>query len=314
VLSPFVFLACGFILLGVGAEMLVSGSSKLALRLGIAPLVVGLTIVAFGTSAPELAVSIEAATKGRSALALGNVIGSNIANIGLILGITALICPIPIEAKLFRQQIPLMIGASLLLCLLLIDGELNFLDGVILMLGLISFLVLSYRASNPHLSELEQSLAELPAKIEPRSNLINISFIVSGLVLLVGGSHLFVESAVTLAQYFGVSEAIIGLTIVAIGTSIPELATSAIAALRKQPDIAIGNVVGSNLFNILAILGATALISTISAAQFSAIDLLIMVGFACIVLPFAWTNLVLSRMEGVMLLSGYGAYLFYIVA
>jgi len=147
VLNPILFLVCGFVLLGVGAEMLVSGSSKLAIRLGIPPLIVGLTIVAFGTSAPELAVSIEAATNGRSALALGNVIGSNIANIGLILGITALIYPIPVEEKLFKQQIPLMIGASLLLWLLLANGELDFIDGIVLITGLLIFLIMSYRAS-----------------------------------------------------------------------------------------------------------------------------------------------------------------------
>jgi len=319
VLSPLLFLVCGFILLGVGAEMLVSGSSKLALKLGIPPLIVGLTIVAFGTSAPELAVSLEAASNGRSALALGNVIGSNIANIGLILGITALIYPIPVEEKLFKHQIPLMIAASLLLWLLLIDGDLDFTDGIILVTGLLVFLIMSYRTSSneknesAEKSELEQALAEAQTASALQSNLLNILLIVCGLALLIGGSHVFVENAITLAHLFGVSEAIIGLTVVAIGTSIPELATSVIAAIRKQPALAIGNVIGSNLFNILGILGATSLISTISAAQFSAIDMLIMVGFACAVLPFAWSNLILSRIEGVLLLGGYCGYLVYII-
>lgn len=318
-LSPLLFLVCGFILLGVGAEMLVSGSSKLALKLGIPPLIVGLTIVAFGTSAPELAVSLEAASNGRSALALGNVIGSNIANIGLILGITALIYPIPVEEKLFKHQIPLMIAASLLLWLLLIDGDLDFTDGIILVTGLLVFLIMSYRTSSneknesAEKSELEQALAEAQTASALQSNLLNILLIVCGLALLIGGSHVFVENAITLAHLFGVSEAIIGLTVVAIGTSIPELATSVIAAIRKQPALAIGNVIGSNLFNILGILGATSLISTISAAQFSAIDMLIMVGFACAVLPFAWSNLILSRIEGVLLLGGYCGYLVYII-
>lgn len=301
-------------MLGVGAEVLVSGSSRLAIRMGVAPIIIGLTIVAFGTSAPELAVSIEAATNGRSALALGNIIGSNIANIGLILGITALISPIRIEAQLIRRQIPLMIAVSILLCLLLIDGKVGWIDGILLTLGLAGFLFISYHRSDSAVATLQAPLAGTLTQSSRAQTLLYISCIIGGLALLIAGSHLFVESAITLAQLFGVSEAVVGLTVVAIGTSIPELATSVIAALRSQSDIAIGNVIGSNLFNILGILGITSLISSISALDISFIDLGVMLVFACALLPLARTNFVLSRIEGSMLLAGYAGYMAYLVA
>lgn len=318
-LNSFLLLIAGFVLLGVGAETLVRGSSQLAIRLGIAPMVVGLTIVAFGTSAPELAVSIDAALSDKSALALGNVVGSNIANIGLILGVTALISPITIEASLVRRQVPLMIGVSLLLCLLLIDDVIGFMDGLILVSGLLAYLGYNYFSASTNLNQLEESFDPsqfLPVKPGAQNSnrfLINFILIVGGLALLIYGSHIFVASAVVLAELFGVSEAVIGLTIVAVGTSVPELATSVIAALRKQPDIAVGNVIGSNLFNILAILGITALISSISAVQFSVVDLGIMVVFAAALLPIAWSKLTLTRLEGAGLLAGYFGYITYLI-
>lgn len=312
-ITSLLLLFSGFVLLGVGAEVLVSGSAKLAIRMGIAPLVVGLTIVAFGTSAPELAVSIEAATTGRSALALGNIIGSNIANIGLILGITAVICPIKIEAQLISRQIPLMIGVSVFICLLLLDGEIGFIDGILLVLGLLGFIYMSYHSSDSHIATVEESLTGTSAAANKRETALNIGFIIGGLALLIAGSHIFVESAITLAQLIGVSEAFIGLTVVAVGTSIPELATSLIAALRKQPDIAIGNVVGSNIFNILGILGVTALISSISSAGFSLVDLGVMVAFAAVIWPMARSGLIIGRAEGCALLAGYAGYITYLV-
>ena len=312
-LGPILLLALGFVMLGIGAEVLVSGSSRLALRMGVAPLVIGLTIVAFGTSAPELAVSIEAATTGRSAIALGNVIGSNIANIGLILGITALICPIRIEAELIKRQIPIMVGVSVLLCLLLIDGEIGFIDGLILLSGLMGFIYMSYHSTGTVELTTEQSIAETKPQTSTHSSWLNIGFIVGGLAMLVAGSHLFVESAIVLAQSIGISEAVVGLTIVAVGTSVPELATSVVAALRNQSDIATGNVIGSNLFNILGILGVTAVISSVSAAGFSIVDLGVMVAFALILLPLAMTNLTVSRLEGCALVLGYAGYMAYLV-
>ncbi|MBI0415825.1 MAG: calcium/sodium antiporter [Nitrosospira sp.] len=308
-------LVCGFVLLAAGAELLVRGCSRLALRLGITPLFVGLTIVAFGTSAPELVVSIEAAMNGSSAIALGNIIGSNIANIGLILGITALISPIRVESELLKRQIPLMIGVSLFLCLLLLDGQIGLIDGIILVLGLAGFIVWSYRGSDSSLEPVASSLSSNLVQIPSSAGQISyyIGFIIGGLALLIAGSNIFVASAITVAQFFGVSEATIGLTVVAVGTSIPEFATSLVAAVRKQSAIALGNIVGSNIFNILGILGVTTFISPISALDFSVIDLAVMVLFAGVLLPYAWSNLTLSRLEGCLLLTGYTGYITYLV-
>ena len=308
-------LVCGFVLLAAGAELLVRGSSRLALRLGITPLFVGLTIVAFGTSAPELVVSIEAAMNGSSAIALGNIIGSNIANIGLILGITALISPIRVESELLKRQIPLMIGVSLFLCLLLLDGQIGLIDGIILVLGLAGFIVWSYRGSDSSLEPVASSLSSNLVQVPSSAGQISyyIGFIIGGLALLIAGSNIFVASAITVAQFFGVSEATIGLTVVAVGTSIPEFATSLVAAVRKQSAIALGNIVGSNIFNILGILGVTTFISPISALDFSVIDLAVMVLFAGVLLPFAWSNLTLRRLEGCLLLTGYTGYITYLV-
>lgn len=299
----------GFLLLGAGAELLVGGASRLALRLGVTPLAVGLTIVAFGTSAPELAVSVESTLNNLSALALGNVIGSNIANIGLILGITAMIQPIHVERSLVRQQIPIVIACSVLLGLLLLDGEVNRMDGFLLIIGLCAYLYLSYRQSRGEFNDGET--LDLPPAITPQqpgSTLVNVAFVVIGLGLLVFGSQLFVNNAVVLARFLGISEAIIGLTLVAVGTSIPELATSVLAAFRRQSDIAIGNVVGSNTFNILCVLGVTAVVGSISGEQFSLVDFGTMLVFALVLLPIARTGFTLSRAEGALLLAGYLGY------
>lgn len=317
-LISLLLLLVGFIMLCFGAELLVSGSSRLALRLGITPLLIGLTIVAFGTSAPELAVSIEAASNGQSALALGNVVGSNIANIGLILGITALIYPIRISAELVKKQIPIMIGCSLFLCTLLYDGMIGRLDGLLLCAGLLAYLIYSYRYSGEELTDLSLELEALPATenapLFPNRSMVNVALIVVGLLMLIAGSHVFVENAISLALIIGISEAVVGLTIVAVGTSVPELATSVIAALRKQPDIAVGNVIGSNLFNIFGILGVTTFVSPISAQDIDIVDLSVMTLFAFVLLPMAWSKLKLTRLEGLILLSCYLLYIGYVVA
>lgn len=299
--------------MGLGAELLVRGSSTLAIKLGIKPLVIGLTIVAFGTSAPELAVSIESSLAGRSAIALGNVIGSNIANIGLILGIMAVITPIKIELQLIRKQIPLVIAGSLLLWFLLIDQQIDFYDGIYLVCGLLGFLLFNFQQARR-----DQAACKLiesnPIISRPRKpSLYYIGMLTIGAILLVYGSGLFVQSAIDLARLLGISEAIIGLSIIAIGTSIPELATSLIAAYKKEPGLAVGNIVGSNLFNILGILGITGLISDVSGSEFDLVDLSVMLSYSVILLPFAWTNLRISRTEGAILLAGYIAYMIYLL-
>lgn len=307
-------LVVGFLLLGLGAELLVRGSSTIALKLGISPLVIGLTVVAFGTSAPELAVSVESALQGRSAIALGNVIGSNIANVGLILGLVALIYPVEVDRQLIVVQIPLLIASSLLLWLFLLDGQLGFMDGVFLFSGLAGFLYYSYSTASRDETACEILASSLVVSSPAKPTLYFAGMIVVGLLMLVGGSNLFVESAVDLARLLGVSEAIIGLSVVAVGTSIPELATSFVAALRKESALAVGNIVGSNLFNILGILGVTSLLETVYSEGFNAVDYAVMLAYAGILIPFAWKSLRISRFQGFLLLAGYFAFLYYILA
>ncbi|MCE9778768.1 calcium/sodium antiporter [Shewanella algae] len=295
----------GFLILTLGAEALVRGASVIALRLGITPLVIGLTIVAFGTSAPELAVSVKSALAGSPGIALGNVVGSNIANIGLILALTALIRPIGVQTQMVRRDIPLMIGASILMWLLVLDGELSLIDGAVLTSLLVGYLLLSYFSSKGE---------DTDEPIEgPKNPLLSLLFIIAGIGMLVGGGILFVDGAVELARTFGISEVVIGLTIIAIGTSMPELVTSILAALKGQSDIAIGNVVGSNLFNLLGILGVTALVHPISSAGFSTLDFSVMLALALLVLPFAWSGFRIGRREGTILLLGYCGYMGYLV-
>lgn len=296
----------GFIILTLGAEALVRGASSIALRLGITPLIIGLTIVAFGTSAPELAVSVKSALAGNSGIALGNVIGSNIANIGLILAITALIRPIQVQSQVVKRDIPLMILASMLFWALLLDGELSLIDGVVLLSLLVGYLSFSYISSKNSKNEEE-------IEAGPNNPLLSGLFILVGISMLVGGGILFVNGAVDLAKTFGVSEVIIGLTIVAIGTSMPELVTSVLAALKGQSDIAIGNVVGSNLFNILGILGVTAIVHPVSSLGFQPFDFMVMLALAIVILPFAWTGLRIGRREGSVLLLTYLGYMGYLI-
>ena len=299
-------------MLFIGAEGLIRGSSNLAIKIGITPLVVGLTVVAFGTSTPELVVSLKAALLGNSSISLGNVVGSNIANIALILGVAALIRPLDVHAKVIMREIPIMIGISILLLLLLIDGELGFLDGLIFVIGLIVYLVVNVliarKEKNP---EIDSEFSEgLKSKLGIP---VSIVLMIAGLGLLILGANLFVQSAVAIAKIFNVSDAIIGLTIVAIGTSLPELITSIVAAYKKEADIAIGNVVGSNIFNILGILGITALIIPISSVGISYVDLGVMLFTAIILFPLSRTGFSFSRFEGALLLAGYGGYIYYLI-
>jgi len=311
-LITLVLFVAGLAILVAGAESLVRGSSALALRLGISPLVVGLTVVAFGTSSPELAVSVDSALRGSSSIALGNVIGSNIANIALILGVTALIQPLLVQRSLIVGQIPFMIAVSCLLWLLLLDNNLSFADGLLMFTGLIVYIYASYRSSRHQ--DPTESEEILPGDVTSLQSKVwfCIVLIVLGLAALVGGGMMLVDAAVELARIFNVDETIIGLTVVAFGTSMPELATSVVAALRKQADIALGNIVGSNIFNILSILGIASMITPLSSVGFSHIDFAVMVAFAVILLPMCMTRRKLDRMEGLILVAGYLAYLYYI--
>ncbi len=307
-----IYLVGGLIMLFIGAEGLVRGSSNLAIKIGIAPLVVGLTVVSFGTSAPELVVSLNAAISGNGSISLGNIIGSNIANIALILGVAALIRPLKVHANVIMREIPIMIAISVLLLILLIDGEVGFIDGIILVGGLIIYLVV-----NVILARKEKNAevdAEFKEGLKSKFGIpLSIVFIIVGLGLLLFGANLFVQSAVVIAKIFNVSDAIIGLTIVAIGTSLPELITSVVAAYKKEADIAIGNLVGSNIFNILGILGITALVIPISSLGISYVDLGVMLFTAIILFSLSRTGFSISRFEGAFLLAGYAGYIYYLV-
>ncbi len=294
----------------VGAEGLVRGSASLAIRLGLTPLVVGLTVVAFGTSAPELVVSINATLAGQGGLAVGNIVGSNILNIGVILGLTALICPIRIALPVLKIDAPIMVVATIVGALILSRGSLGSGMGAALVAALLLYTGITvWLAKTTSPAEAEAEFEEGVPTVS-RSLLLDLGFMAGGLALLVLASHWLVGSATSIATTLGVSEAVIGLTIVAAGTSMPELATSVMAAIRRQPDIAVGNVIGSNLFNVLGILGVTAVVRPIEATGVSTLDLVVMCAFAVALLPLMWTGRNLQRWEGGLLLTGFGGYLF----
>jgi cation:H+ antiporter len=317
----FVYLIAGLVLLVAGAEVLVRGAAKLAAQFGISPLVIGLTVVAFGTSAPETAVSVQAALNGSGDIAIGNVLGSNIANVLLILGMTALVAPLIVSRQLIRLDVPLMIGASLITYALAWDGSLSRLDGALLFTAVVSytlFLIISSRRESAAAAADDEFTKEFglnePAK--PHASLINAGLVIVGLVLLVAGSNFLVEGAVILARALGLSELVIGLTVIAIGTSLPELATSIMAAIRGERDIAVGNIVGSNIFNLLCVLGLASLVSpqAISvAASALAFDFPVMIAVAFACLPIFFAGYTINRWEGLLFLAYYAAYTLYLV-
>lgn len=291
----------------IGAGWLVKGSTELALKARISNLVIGLTIVAFGTSAPELVVSLNASLSGQGDIAVGNIIGSNIFNIAVILGISAAIHPLQAKRQLTRLDIPILIAATVVFTLLFWNGTLNRLEGCLFLVGIILYTVFSLYYSRKHEKKIEEQAGELEKQPEPWHK--DFLYIAGGLVILIFASNLLVDNAVSIAQELGVSEAVIGLTIVAAGTSLPELATSVVSALKKNPDIAIGNIVGSNLFNILAIAGTSSVVNPIVAKNVNYIDLLVMLGLSLLLLPLAKSGQKISRTEGWALIVMYLCYL-----
>jgi cation:H+ antiporter len=304
----------GSIGLFIGAEGLVRGASSLAIRLGISPLVVGLTVVAFATSSPELVVSIKAAIEGNPGIVVGNVVGSNICNIALILGVAAMISPMSVKSQVIKREIPIMIIVSVILLLILLDDTITRVEGVFLVIGIITYIILGYKYSikdkdnEEVIKEFEEIIPKSPYKVWQ-----SLVLMLVGLGLLVFGSNLFVDGAVAIAEKFGVSQAVIGLTIVALGTSLPELTTSIVASFKNENDIAIGNAVGSNVFNILSILGISSLISPISNTGITMVDLSIMMFFTILILPLSKTKFTLRRWEGALLFCGYVTYVIYLV-
>ncbi len=315
-ITTILFFIAGLILLIAGADLLVRGASTLAARLGMTSLVIGLTVVAFGTSAPELAIGLQSTAAGEDALLLGNVIGSNIFNVLFILGASALITPLVVSQKLVKLDVPLMIGVSILVYFFAWDGLISRVEGGVLFLILVAyliFLVYDARKSKSGPSEIEGTNTDTTPN---RHWVWDGVFIVSGFVLLVFGSRWLVDGAVTFAEYLGVSSLIIGLTIVAMGTSLPEVATSLLASIKGKRDLAVGNLVGSNLFNIMCIIGLTALVHPTGISVQSGVigfDLPVMIATAIVCLPIFFTGSMISRWEGALFLGYYLAFTLYLI-
>ncbi|MDC1529601.1 calcium/sodium antiporter [Gammaproteobacteria bacterium] len=297
----------GLCILYFGGETLVRGAVALASRLGLSSLAIGLTVVAFGTSAPELAVSLNAAMNNASDISLGNVIGSNIANIGLILGLSAVISPLVVQAKIIRMDAPIMITSMLLAVVFLLDNQISRLEGLILATALIAYIAFTFLQARkePELVQ-EEYLQGIP---QSRGRLaIDLGLIFLGLGLLIAGGKLLVMAAVSIALLFGMSEAVIGLTIVALGTSLPELTATLVAARRGYGDIAIGNIIGSNIFNVLGILGITALITPLQTGNILWADIICMVLLCLLTYLFLFSRSKVERYEGILLVLLYIAY------
>jgi len=308
-----------------GAEWLVKGSSKLSRDLGIKPIVIGLTVVAFGTSSPELAVSLTASINGSNDIAIGNIIGSNIANIGIVLGISAIVLPMQVERIIMKRELPLMIAISAALYFMAIDKKIGLIDGVILFTGIIIFV--SYQVYNTLNSKRKSGnstgnadgktcIAESTDKQNPAGRkhlLYNILHIVIGLACLLVGSHILVKSAIFIAGRLGVSEMLIGLTVVAFGTSVPEMATSVVSVIRKEADICVGNVIGSNIFNILMVIGSVALVRPLNVARETLFfEFPAMLLFSVALIPMIRGSLRVNRLSGFVLVSGYLAFIFFL--
>lgn len=307
----YILLIVGLLILLIGGKYLVDGASGIAGKLGLSPGLIGLTVVSFGTSAPELLVSVTAALKGASDIALGNVIGSNITNITLVLGISAVVFPIALPKSVIKLDYAFTLIVSILFFILAFNGVISLVDGIILLVLLVLINIYFFK-----------TIARIPddpddvdiQKLKSIPMYKSILFILGGIAGLYWGSEKFVENAIVIAQQFGISDRIIGVTVIAIGTSLPELATSILAALKKQTDIALGNILGSNLMNILAIIGITAVIRPIAVSQiFLNNDFIWMLGFTLLLLPIIITKLRISRWEGGLLFGGYMLYLYFIL-
>ncbi len=311
------------VLLVIGGDFLVRGASKLALAFGLTPLVIGLTVVAFGTSAPELAVSVKASLSGNADIAVGNVVGSNIFNVLFILGLSALIAPLIVAQQMVKKEVPIMIAASLIVYGMALNGNISQIEGSILFLGVVTYTWFAIRSASAERKaiqeEYEREIGGPSEAIEAKSSkslMTSLAFILGGLVILVYGSKLLVEAATELARGWGISELVIGLTIVAAGTSLPEVAASAIAAFKGERDIAVGNAVGSNIFNLLSVLGLSSIVSPagipVSEGALS-FDFPIMIAAAIACLPVFYIGYSISRSRGIMFLGYYIAYTVYLI-
>ncbi len=324
-MTTYLALVGGLVLLVVGGELLVRGAVRVAAHLGVSPLVIGLTLVGFGTSTPELVTSVQAALGGSPGIAYGNIVGSNIANILLILGISALILPIAVQSAALKRDGLVMVAVAGVFAVVAGATEPGRVVGVVFVAALAAYVYLAFRqekvaAPGGHGAAFDKSLAaqEADAALVPEaapagSILVPVAIAVAGLAIVVGGGWLLVDGAVGLARAFGISETVIGLTIVAVGTSMPELVTSVMAAIRKESDVAFGNIIGSNIYNILGIGGVTALIApTAVPGEIVTFDSPVMIAVSLLVVAFAWTGFRISRREGAALVAGYAAYVWWI--
>ena len=302
----------GLVLLYFGADWLVQGAVTLALHLGLSPLIVGLTVVALGTSVPEALVSVQAAIGHQGGIALGNVIGSNILNIALILGLSSLILPLKVDSHIVKADVPLLTGATFMLVVLLEDFHISRMEGAFLLLCIVGYVagnIMTVKRDSPEEDKIEgMEVPENPGKTLWR----DVGFLVLGIITLGFGANFLVSGAVDLARIFGLSEALIGLTIVSIGTGTPELATALMATFRKTPDLAIGNAVGSNIFNIMFVLGIAGLVAPLNGKGISSVDLYVMLGVTILLLPTVWTGRILDRKEGFLFLAIYVGYLYHL--
>ena len=306
------YITGGLVLLYFGADWLVQGAVTLALHLGLSPLIVGLTVVALGTSVPEALVSVQAAIGHQGGIALGNVIGSNILNIALILGLSAFFNPLKVDSHLVKADVPLLAGATFMLVVLLEDFHISRMEGAFLLLCIVFYVtgnIMTVKRTSPEEDKIEgMEIPEDPGKTLWR----DVGFLILGIVTLGFGANFLVTGAVDLARIFGLSEALIGLTIVSIGTGTPELATALMATLRKTPDLAIGNAVGSNIFNIMFVLGIAGLVAPLDGKGISSVDLYVMLGVTILLLPTVWTGRILDRKEGFLFLAIYVGYLYHL--
>lgn len=311
-MTDLIYLFLGIIGLYFGAEWLVGGSSKLALKIGVSPLVIGLTVVALGTSAPELAVCLRLNFEGRPDAALGNIVGSNICNILLILGFSSLIRPLRVHRQIIRKELPILLMVSFALIVMLINEEVASWEGFILCAGIVIYILSSFKGANNG-GEFKVE-GESSSEVERGNNgahngIVLIAVLLAGLILLVLGAFFFEKGGIGLAKSFGVSEAVIGLTLLAFGTSLPELATSIVACIKNEGDIIVGNAVGSSIFNVLAILGITALFKPLSVNDINLIDYSIMIGAVILCWVFVYRKMDLNRIKGLVFLGLYGAYI-----
>lgn len=313
-LIDFVIFSIGLVVLYFGADWLIRSAASIALRFGIRPLVVGLTVIALGTSMPEFLVNIFAAIGDQEGIALGNIVGSNICNVALILGLSSLVYPMAVAPGTLQREYPIMMTVMIVFYLISLDGVISHIDGLFLVIGLFAFLIFLVldsrrRGEHPSAADIGDEAAKVLLPTWKK-----LAYLFGGIVMLTGGARLMVEGASSIATSMGIEPVVVGLTVVAIGTSLPELAASLVCAFKKEADMSVGNVMGSNLLNVLFVVGLVALIQPLHVDSVSLkVHFPVMLGFGALLFPLAWTQYRITRLEGGVLLTGFVGYLVYLV-